>query len=225
MQCVQHTAIHRGSRAMMREHCREEERERWGEGTASRVGQMLLFLAFVKSSKTFFPNTWHRPLILWVWGRMKASEGGRKEVGEINGEKTLLGVVWICFTPCCLDCFLFLHTAATKQRIPIGRHGNARQQHGNKHFLPGLRGKNALVHSATGGNDDSRKAYKLKTPGSLLLLRKHTGCLQYTRVINQSAYYIWKWWCRASGSAGGCVMLSPLNQNFNSAVTVSVCVH
>lgn len=35
-------------------------------GTARRVGQMLLFLAFVKSSKTLFPNTWLRPLILWV---------------------------------------------------------------------------------------------------------------------------------------------------------------
>lgn len=126
-------------------------------GTARRVGQMLLFLAFVKSSKTLFPNTWHRPLILWVWGRMKESEGRRKEAGEINREKTLLGVIWICFTPCCLDCFLFLHTAATKLRIPIGRHRNARQQHGNKHFLTGLHGKNALVHGATGGNVGSGK--------------------------------------------------------------------
>lgn len=140
LQCVHHQTIHRkvglwcGSTAGRR-------REGADGGTARRVGQMLLFLAFVKSSKTLFPNTWHRPLILWVWGRMKESEGGRKEDGEINGEKTLLGVVWICFTPCCLDCFLFLHTAATKLRIPIGRHGNARQQHGNKHFLTGLHGK------------------------------------------------------------------------------------
>lgn len=36
----------------------------------------------------------------------------------------------MCFTPRCLDCFLFLHAAAaaTKLRIPIGRHRNARQQ-------------------------------------------------------------------------------------------------
>lgn len=140
LQCVQYTAIlievglWRGSTA-------GRKRGSGDGGTARRVGQMLLFLAFVKSSKTLFPNTWHRPLILWVWGRMKESEGGRKAAGEINGEKTLLGVVWICFTPCCLDCFLFLHTAATKLRIPIGRHGNARQQPGNKHFLTGLHGK------------------------------------------------------------------------------------
>ncbi len=126
-------------------------------GTAWRVGQMLLFLAFVKSSKTLFPNTWHRPLILWVWGRMKESEGGRKEAGEINGEKTLLGVIWICFTPCCLDCFLFLHPASTKLRIPIGRHGNARQQHGNKHFLTGLHGKMPMAHGVTATNDGSGK--------------------------------------------------------------------
>lgn len=110
-------------------------------GTVRRAGSSLLFLAFVKSIKTIFPNTWHRPLILWVWGRTKDSEGGRKEVREINGEKALLGVVWIRFTPYCLDCFLFLHSAATKLRIPIGRHRNARQQRRNKHFLTCLHGK------------------------------------------------------------------------------------
>lgn len=136
---------------------REEERELWW-GTARRVGQMLLFLAFVKSSKTLFPNTWHRPLILWVWGRMKESERGEKKAGEINREKTLLGVVWICFTPYCFDCFLFLHTTATKLRIPIGCHRNARQQHRNNHFLNwSLWKKYALVYGATGGKVGSGK--------------------------------------------------------------------
>lgn len=51
----------------------------------------------------------------------------------------------MCFTPRCLDCFLFLHaaTAATKLRIPIGRHRNPRHQqqpqHGNMHFPAGVR--------------------------------------------------------------------------------------
>lgn len=170
MRCVQHAAIHRevglwcGSTAGRR-------RGSGDGGTARRVGQMLLFLAFVKSSKTLFPNTWHRPLILWVWGRMKESEGGRKEAGEINGEKMLLGVVWICFTPCCLDCFLFLHTAATKLGIPIGRHGNARQhlrEQTLSHWSPWK--KNALMRCATGGNDGSSKAHTVHwTPGSPLL--------------------------------------------------------
>lgn len=167
-------------------------------GTATRVGQMLLFLAFVKRSKTLFPNTWHRPLILWVWGRMKESEGRRKEAGEINREKTLLGVVWICFMPCCLDCFLFLHTAATKLRIPIGRHRSARQQHRNKHFLTGLHGKNALVHSATGGKADSGKYRENMGHFCCFSVNENIHLWQqYTRLINQSPYYVWKCCCTA----------------------------
>ena len=129
------------------------------------------FWLLSKAAKTFFPNTWHRPLILWVWGRMKASEGGRKEAGEINGEKTLLGVVWICFTPRCLDCFLFLHTAATKLRIPIGRHGNARQQRRNKHFLTGLHGKKCSGARCNRRQWWQRRSTCLRhrTPGSPLL--------------------------------------------------------
>lgn len=150
---------------------------------------MLLFLAFVKSSKTLFPNTWHRPLILWVWGRMKESEGGRKEAGEINGEKTLLGVLWICFTPCCLDCFLFLHAAATKLRIPIGRHGNARQQLVNKHFLTGLYGKKKPGYAVQQEVMMAAEKHKLWAPGSLLF-RRLSWWQHYCAVVNQSPYVI-----------------------------------
>lgn len=123
-----------------------------GGGSGEGEWATCYYFCLSKAGKTLFPNMWHRPLILWVWGRMKESEGRRKEAGGINREKTLLGVAWICFTPRRLDCFLFLHTTATKLRIPIGRYRNARQQQGNKRFLGRSRWRKryALVPDATG---------------------------------------------------------------------------
>lgn len=100
---------------------------------------MLLFLAFVKAAKA---SSLIRGADLKSCGCEDEWKKGRKEAGKRNRrEKRLPGVLWICFMPHWLDCFLFLHTAATKQHMPIGRHGNARQQHEKVHFLTGPHGK------------------------------------------------------------------------------------
>lgn len=131
MKRVQHTAIHIEVGLWRGRTAGREDGATMG-GTATRAGQMLLFLAFVKSSKTLFPNTWRRPLILWVWGRMKESEGGRKggrrdkwRENAVGSRMNLLHALlpWLLsiFTRCC-------HQATHPNWSPRERQTAAREQ-------------------------------------------------------------------------------------------------
>lgn len=171
----------------------------WDSEGGGKVTQSWGQLPLLQAAATPSPYemTWKRPLIRWKWGGVKERGRGWKEATEIDGEKALQGVTWIRFTPRCPDCFLFLHSAATKLRIPIGRHGNARQQ----------RRRQGLCHQVSMENERwattqqeamvavviSHWVYKLHTSfhSQLTSCQKHVIqpkhiCREFTKAINQS---------------------------------------